>query len=87
MALYQSLVNLGPHTIISLANNHAAHTGGGMYADGQTLAHTRQPCFFQLDSTITESPGLMGTVQLKWKITLLSMQGVIYLEVQLIIAT
>ena len=59
MALYQSLVNLCPHTIISLANNHAAHTGGGMYVDDRTLAHTRQPCFFQLDSTIAESPWLV----------------------------
>ena len=65
MALYQSLVNLGPHTIISLANNHAEHTGGGMYVDDRTLAHTIQPCFFQVDSTIAESLGLMGTVQIK----------------------
>ena len=65
MALYESLVNLGPHTIITLANNHATHTGGGMYVDDQTLTHTRQPCFFQLDSTIAENPWLMETVQIK----------------------
>ena len=65
MALYQSLVNLGPHTIIMLANNHAAHMGGGMYVDDRTLTHTRQPCFFQLDPTIAESPWLIETVQIR----------------------
>ena len=46
-----SMIQLYPNAKLTISQNHATDTGGGIYAQSES-AHTILPCFFQLDTYI-----------------------------------
>ena len=57
-----SVIILKPNTHISIKDNTANHTGGGITAETPSL-QTRPMCFYQLSEEITRNISLLNTVQ------------------------